>query len=152
MKFVHNDGGRAAAGYKGSTGDCAVRAIAIATGTPYQVAYDRINELAKRERRGKRKRKVSNARTGVYRPLMKKYMAELGWRWVPTMSIGSGCTVHARAEELPSGRIIVSARKHYAAIIDGVLHDIHDWTTPTRWNVDSIERDVYPAVYGYWIK
>lgn len=31
-KFVRDDGGRAAAGYSGTAGDCVVRAIAIATG------------------------------------------------------------------------------------------------------------------------
>ena len=32
MEFKFNDGGRAEAGYKGRTGDCTIRAIAIATG------------------------------------------------------------------------------------------------------------------------
>jgi hypothetical protein len=31
MKFNYNDGGREAAGFKGFTGDCVCRAIAIAT-------------------------------------------------------------------------------------------------------------------------
>jgi hypothetical protein len=35
MKFVFNDGGRAAAGYKGLAGDCLIRSIAILTGKPY---------------------------------------------------------------------------------------------------------------------
>jgi hypothetical protein len=39
-KFVMDDGGRAAAGYKGQTGDCVCRSIAIATGKPYQEVYD----------------------------------------------------------------------------------------------------------------
>ena len=40
MQFVYNDGGRAAAGYIGSAGDCVTRAIAIATELPYQTVYD----------------------------------------------------------------------------------------------------------------
>jgi hypothetical protein len=36
MKFQFSDGGRVAAGYKGSAGDCVVRSVAIATGLPYQ--------------------------------------------------------------------------------------------------------------------
>lgn len=40
MTFQFDDGGRAAAGYKGTTGDCACRAIAIASGRPYQEIYD----------------------------------------------------------------------------------------------------------------
>jgi hypothetical protein len=32
LDFIANDGGRAAAGFKGQAGDCVVRSIAIATG------------------------------------------------------------------------------------------------------------------------
>ena len=35
-----NDGGRAAAGYKGKAGDCVVRSIAIATGVNYEEVYE----------------------------------------------------------------------------------------------------------------
>lgn len=140
MRFEFDDGGRAAAGYKGTTGDCAARAIAIATGKTYQEVYDALNALGDKERTGKRKRGTSNARTGVYRSAMKRYMAGLAWKWTPTMAIGSGCKVHMRSDELPAkGRIIVSLSKHYAAVIDGVLHDNHDCT-----------RDGTRCVYGYW--
>jgi hypothetical protein len=62
MDFTYDDGGRAAAGFKGSTGDCVTRAIAIATGKPYREVYDALNQVAKVERpiRGKR----SSAFTG----------------------------------------------------------------------------------------
>ena len=46
MKFQFNDGGRVAAGYKGSAGDCVVRSVAIATGLPYQEIYDQVNKLS----------------------------------------------------------------------------------------------------------
>ena len=36
LELQINDGGRAAAGYKGKAGDCVVRSIAIVTGLPYQ--------------------------------------------------------------------------------------------------------------------
>src|SRR6185312_4113529 len=65
MRFVLNDGGRAAAGYKGETGDCCARSVAIVTGLPYREVYDAINATARGERTGKRKRGVSSARTGV---------------------------------------------------------------------------------------
>jgi len=126
MTYVYDDGGRAAAGYKGETGDCVVRAIAIATALPYQEVYDNINEIAKGERTGKRKRGKSNARLGVYKGTIRKYMEALGWEWTPTMQIGSGCQVHLRADELPVGRLVVSVSKHSVAVIDGVVHDTHD--------------------------
>ena len=36
LELEINDGGRAAAGYKGKAGDCVVRSIAIVTKLPYQ--------------------------------------------------------------------------------------------------------------------
>ena len=138
MTFIYNDGGRAAAGYKGKTGDCVVQAIAIATGMPYQDVYDAINVASERERpRGGRKR--SDARTGVQKPTIRRFLTDLGWTWTPTMAIGSGCKVHLRADELPAGRLIVAVSRHLVAVLDGVIHDTHD---PSR--------DGSRCVYGYW--
>jgi hypothetical protein len=41
-KWIWHDGGRAGAGFVGSTGDCVVHAIAIATGKEYREVYDAI--------------------------------------------------------------------------------------------------------------
>lgn len=141
MQFVYNDGGRAAAGFKGQTGDCVTRAIAIATGLPYQQVYDALNHLGQQERITKRKKGRSNARTGVYKPTKRQYLESLGWTWVPCMGIGTGCKVHLTEEELPKGRIIVGLSKHSAAVIDGVLHDTHDCS-----------REGTRCVYGYFTK
>ena len=137
MKHIYNDGGRAASGYKGSTGDCAVRAAAIATGKSYRQIYNRINEISKSE---KTKQK-SNARTGVYRKTFDKLMIEEGFEWISCMSIGSGCTVHMKSDELPTGTLIARLAKHYAAVVNGECHDTHDCT-----------RNGTRCVYGYWIK
>jgi hypothetical protein len=139
LKFQFNDGGRKAAGYKGRTGDCVVRAVAIAAEMPYQDVYDRVNKLAERERTGKRKRGKSSARTGVYKNTTRRLLESLGWYWTPTMEIGSGCKIHLRAGELPAGRLIVSVSGHLTAVIDGVIHDTHD---PSRRGTR--------CVYGYW--
>ena len=42
LEFKYNDGGRSATGYKGVTGDCVVRSIAIATSTPYNKIYEEL--------------------------------------------------------------------------------------------------------------
>lgn len=139
MSYQYNDGGREAAGYKGRAGDCVVRAIAIAAKRPYKEVYDSINLLGKSERTGKRKRGKSSARNGVYKQTIKRYLESMGWRWTPTMAIGSGCTVHLRADELPTGRLIVSVSRHTVAVIDGVIHDTHDSS-----------RGGMRCVYGYW--
>ena len=44
LELQINDGGRAAAGYKGKAGDCVVRSIAIVSGLPYQKIYDDLYE------------------------------------------------------------------------------------------------------------
>ncbi|HEY0173929.1 MAG TPA: hypothetical protein VGB98_23135, partial [Pyrinomonadaceae bacterium] len=103
LDFKYNDGGRGEAGFKGLVDDCVTRAIAIATGKPYREVYDALNLLAKSERIGKRKKKISSARNGVYKQTERRYIESLGWRWTPTMQIGSGCKVHLRADELPAG-------------------------------------------------
>lgn len=143
LPWQYSDGGRVDAGYKGSTGDCVVRSIAIATGLPYQQVYDMANEYASKERISKRRKRKgrSSARTGVYKATCRRIMEALGWRWTPTMHIGSGCTVHLREGELPMGRLIVACSKHWTAVIDGVIHDNHD---PAREGTR--------CVYGYWEK
>ena len=143
MELAIDDGGREAAGYRGTTGDCACRAIAIATGKPYQEVYDLIKEYAKRERPGSKRRKGrrSHPRTGVFRATFNRIMKDLGWTWVPTMGIGTGCTVHLDADELPSGMLIVAVSKHWTVVKDGIIHDTYD---PSR--------DEKRCVYGYWIK
>lgn len=137
--FTYNDGGRAAAGFRGSANDCACRSISIATGHPYREVYDALNALGTRERTGRKKRDKSSARTGVYSSTIRKYMESVGWRWVPTMQVGSGCTVHLRADELPAGRLVVSVSRHLTAMVDGVIHDTFD---PSRNGTR--------CVYGYF--
>lgn len=141
MRFVFDDGGRAAAGHQGRAGDCVTRAIAIATAMSYQEVYDALNRLTVKERLGRRKRKKSNSESGVYRRTYQRYLTTLGWQWVPTMKVGSGCQVHLRASELPSGHLIVKVSRHLTAVIDGVLHDTHDCS-----------RAGSRCVYGYFRK
>lgn len=141
LPWTYDDGGRAAAGYRGLTGDCATRALAIATGLSYQQAYDLVNEEALRERPGSRRRggRRSSARTGVFRPTFRRVMQRLGWTWHATMEIGSGCQVHLRPGELPAGRLVVGVSRHFTAVVDGVVRDTHD---PSRGGTR--------CVYGYW--
>ena len=134
MHWIHDDGGRAATGFKGETRDCVTRAIAIATGRPYREVYAALNVAAEHER-GSR----SNARTGVKKATIRNFMKTLGWTWHPTMAIGQGCKTHLRREELPGGRIVAAVSKHLVAVVDSVVHDTHDST-----------RDGTRCVYGYW--
>jgi len=139
MRFVYDDGGRKKAGYKGSTNDCACRAIAIVTGHSYESVYKTINEFGQKERITKRKRDKSSARTGIYKNTMHKIMEHYGYEWIPTMFIGQGCKVHLKAAELPNGNILVALSRHYSSVIDGVLYDTYDCS-----------REETRCVYGYY--
>lgn len=134
LPFRENDGGRAAAGFRGQAGDCVTRAIAIALDLPYRQVYD---ELAERMAESGEAR---SARNGIPRPIYERYLAEHGWEWVPTMKIGSGCTTHLRRGELPDDmRLIVRLSKHICAVVDGVIQDTND---PSRGGTR--------CVYGYF--
>ncbi len=145
MRVVIDDGGRAEAGFKGTAGDCVARAIAIAAQLPYRQVYDALAAGNAGQRKTARSPRSSGRRTAregieVKRQWFKDYMSSLGFVWVPTMSVGSGTSVHLAEGELPAGRLVVRVTKHVTAVIDGVIHDDHD---PSREGTR--------AVYGYWI-
>lgn len=169
MNFISNDGGRAAAGYKGSARDCVVRSIAIATGKPYQEVYRDVDCFASAER-PRRNKKRSSPRLGVQIPTIRRYMKALGWTWVPTMKIGQGCKVHLAKGELPkTGRLVVSVSRHMTAVIDGDIHDTFDPRRDDSWSFEPDhgqelkegqgrnENGVWTkiggrCVYGYFVK
>lgn len=158
MQFIYNDGGRAAAGYKGKAGDCVARAITIVSGRPYAEVYATLSGGAGNER----KSKGATARNGIRtkRKWFKDYMASLGFVWTPTMRIGQGCKIHLTDGELPMGRLVVAVSRHYTAVIDGVIHDTHDPQREARvmhFNGASDSNDPRVThsiqrrcVYGYW--
>lgn len=166
--FKYNDGGRADAGYKGHTGDCVARSIAIASGRPYKEIYDalangnasqKIGKHAKRKANDawaakglpfsgkeyrafiKAKTKPKTAAQGINtnRKWFKDYMKQLGFEWVPCMGIGTGCKVHLKWDELPHGNLVCALSGHYTAVIDLVLNDIYDCS-----------RGGTRCVYGYY--
>lgn len=148
LKLKINDGGRAAAGYKGKAGDCVVRSIAIVTNTPYQKIYNDLYEENENFRKNSKtrlarslKQKNDSPRTGTHRVVLKKYLKKIGWNWTPTMFVGQGCKVHLKKSELPNDTLIVSCSKHITVVINGVLHDTYDCS-----------RNGTRCVYGYWTK
>lgn len=136
LRFVKDDGGRAAAGFRGQADDCVTRSIAIATGVPYGDVYEDLNDRTRRLRLAGHR---VGARAGVPRNVYQNYLFDLGWNWHPTMKIGSGCQVHLRDGELRGGRIIARCSGHLVAVIDGVMHDLSD---PSR--------DGTRCVYGWF--
>jgi hypothetical protein len=148
LGFRLNDGGRAAAGFKGGAGDCVVRAIAIAAQLPYMQVYEDLraaNEAYADQRNDKLARRLNakgaSPRNGNHRNVFHNYILGHGFEWVPTMKIGAGCQVHLRANELPNGILIVKVSKHLTTVINGIIEDTHN---PSRAGAR--------CVYGYYIK
>jgi Protein of unknown function (DUF2786) len=113
MEFVNDDGGRAAAGYKGEANDCVCRAVAIATERPYQEIYGRLEEMII-AKFGPTKRP-----RGVEDQMLHGLMETLDWVWVPTIK------TRLRKDELSPGRLVICVRDHAVAVIDGVIHDTY---------------------------
>mgnify|MGYP003139067426 CR=1 FL=1 len=147
MQFKYNRGGytRGSGKYRG---DCVPRAITIATGLPYEEVYEelqrRMEETRLRSRAkywNEKKPHRNKPHFGTCIKVARRYLQDLGWTWVPTMGIGRGCTVHLKADELPSGTIIAQVSNHVVCVIDGVMNDTYDSS-----------RDETRCVYGYFIK
>lgn len=127
MRYTYNDGGRSRY-FKGKAGDCVVRAIAIVTQRDYKDVYKAVTALV-----------GYTPRQGVRKSDTRKVMKHFGGVWHATMKIGSGCRVHLRDGELPSGRIVCNLSGHVVAVIDGVINDI-----------GNPSRNGTRCVYGYW--
>ena len=138
MVLIYSTGGREKYFKSNVVGDCVCRAIANATGMDYKQVYDLINSYAKKEHLSKRKKKKSNARNGVTKDTIWRILTDLGWKWIPTMLIGSGCQVHLNEKELPDGTLIVSVSKHLTCVKNRKLYDC--------------SRGGTRCVYGYYIK
>ena len=141
MELIYSTGGREKYFKSNVVGDCVCRAIANATGMDYKQVYDLINSYAKKEHISKRKKKKSNARNGVTKDTIWRILTDLGWKWIPTMLIGSGCQVHLNEKELPDGTLIVSVSKHLTCVKNRKLYDTYDCS-----------RGGTRCVYGYYIK
>ena len=127
MNYVYNDGGRAAAGYKGKAGDCVARAITIATGGDYKTIYKKIAAA------NKDFGYAASARNGVHKSVSGPLLKSLGFVWhAAPKFVGR----KARCSDLPAGIVIAKQAHHLVAVINGVPHDTFDSTNK--------------MVYGYW--
>jgi hypothetical protein len=134
LPWCYSDGGRVESGRRGDAGDCVTRSIAIVTGIDYDEVYRYVAAQVATAGRSK------SARNGVPKKVTRKLMEHFGGVWTPTMTIGSGTTVHLAQGELPeTERIVAQVTKHVTAVIYGVVLDTYD---PTREGTR--------AVYGYW--
>mgnify|MGYP003648184375 CR=1 FL=1 len=139
--YTYNDGGKSLTGRKGTSGDCGVRAMAIALDLDYDYCYKVLAQANKDAGYTK------SAREGVHKKEFVKVLKEHGWAWT---SAPKNLWVwdednymylnrKARHKDMPKNKtIIASMAKHFVAIIDQEIHDIFDSS--------------YKMVYGYWEK
>jgi hypothetical protein len=128
MKYQYNDGGRKAAGFKGTAGDCGARAMAIALGLDYSAVYKELAQANADNGRAK------SARNGVMKDVYTEVLKRYGFVWMKAPQFAGR---KARCSDL-TGVVIAKQARHFVAVIDGVAND--------AW--DSTER----MVYGYWAK
>lgn len=133
LEYTYDDGGRAAAGYKGVAHDCVVRAITLATGDSYAHVYrctlDQIRwyrELEAMTIPGEGSYRAS-IRYGVPIHIMRVILMDRDWQYTAVRA--STLSLRYRPE-LPSDctNLIVSLSgyQHVAAIVGNVVRDIHD--------------------------
>ena len=128
MNFIFNDGGRAAAGYKGVAGDCGARSMAIALDLDYKDVYKELAQANKDFGRAK------SARNGLNKEVLSNVLKRYGWVWHKApVFVGR----KARCSDM-RGTVIAKQAHHFVAVIDGVPSDIWDCSEK--------------MVYGYWAK
>jgi hypothetical protein len=128
MKYQYNDGGRKAAGFKGTAGDCGARAMAIALSLDYASVYKELAQANADNGRAK------SARNGIMKDVYTEVLKRHGWVWMQAPKFDGR---KARCSDL-TGVVIAKQAHHFVAVIDGVANDIWDCT--------------HKMVYGYWAK
>jgi len=124
------DGGRKEAGFLGSTGDCAARALAIAHDMPYVDAY-KLCAQANKDAGGSK-----SVRGGIMKNIYHKVLKELGYEWHPAPKYDGR---KARPRDFKRDGIIIARQaRHFVAVVDGICFD----------TFDSSDK----MVYGYWKK
>ena len=147
LRYVYDDGGRKDAGFKGDTGDCAVRAIAIVSGRPYIEVYRTMaaemkaagysasgNAYATRENKRKAPRKRGQL-TAV--KVQEKVMRMFGLEKVKLPAGAKPTFAEAHATH---GNCVARTAKHVAALKDGALRDLWDGRTYEYEDLGKRER------------
>lgn len=130
MKYIENDGGRARAGFKGTARDCVIRAISIASMTPYKEVFSVLNDMCKDD----------DPTDGILTRIYSPYLFRLGFKFI----LGDGQkkfdNAFNRGPARTDKRYIIKIRNHLVACIGEELHDIFD------------SRGGSKEIIGYWVK
>ena len=132
LEFHYNDGERKDAGFRGMTGDCLFRAIAIATGLPYLDVYSNVSSTMKNH--GYRASGNAYLQTRALRKpgmlpvraVQSLVLMDYGFAKVP-LPPGPRPTYAQAFQQY--GTCIVSTKGHVTALMDGALQDTFDGRT-----------------------
>ena len=126
--MIYNDGGKSSTGRKGTSGDCGVRAMAIALGLDYDCCYKVLAQANKNA--GNKK----SARNGLQKSIYDKVLKEHGWVWKSAPKFNGR---KAYFSDMPKDKTVIARMaKHFVAVIDQEIYDIWDSS--------------HKMVYGYW--
>ena len=101
----------------GETRDCAVKAVAIVTNTPYKVVHKMMAKLGRKSRQG------------TYMEITMKVLKQLGC-YVERNETITSRTISTLEAQLPEkGRFLVQTRSHVLACVNG---EVCDWTQGRR--------------------
>jgi len=156
--YTYDDDGRAAAGYRGKTGDCVVRAIAICAREDYRAVYGTMAEHMKRNgyaaggnayatrernRKAPRRRGRLNARR-----VQDRVLEAYGFHKVrlPEGERPTFTEAHRRY-----GDCVVGTTKHVSAIAGGALRDTFDGRT-YEWATESGVETRERKAQSVWVR
>ena len=144
MEYLYNEGGRGEH-YKGLVGDCVCRAITIATELPYDVVYNALFDIAKNykgnSKVAKRIRLNPSPRNGCYNEVAIEFLKALNIEEVRGK-------LKVNDQMFYEGRYAVYVRRHWLAIIDGVVNDTWDSRKTSGAYTDGVPQ--WKTVTRYW--
>ena len=127
--FVCSDGGRSESKRPKQRNDCTVIALALSTGTAYDIAYDYLAE---------RGRKCSQGAFFPNRAADDEALFHT-FKWVPLPAVKGERRMNPYkfCLENPEGRYVLKTARHVIAVVDGKI-------------LDTLEPYPRRCVYGYW--
>jgi len=132
LKYCEDDGGRAAADYKGIAKDCVVRAISIATQQPYTQVYQDFMSLMRAapyymwHKKTKSDQLILNPspRNGISHELMSKYLESRGFTYVALLPAMPLSLESINILNLPSSAVLFEINDNHLTVIRN--HTLYD--------------------------
>ena len=144
--FKRHDGGRQAAGYKGTTGDCVVRACAIMSGRDYKECYDAMasaNKLFSGNLKA-----IRSARSGVNENAWHYIFSHLGFQ---DMGVTQADELTITEAYQRFGDCVIEIPRHLLAVKGGYVTDAWDsrFVSKRRRGLNP-QSAVHPQVWQVW--